>query len=97
LNIRCCFFQLTFKVQEVKTGKDQIKSFKIATNQWSTQSLFPDPAPSQSVRDGDRVINDIYRAVQLDLKKPKAIAVVKANTGPVDPRQRADQAGIGTI
>lgn len=60
-----------FKVQDVKTGKDKIRTFKIATSPWSNQSLVLNPDASQTVCDGAGVINDKYRAIELEHKTPK--------------------------
>ena len=61
-----------FMVQEIKSGKDKIKTFKIATSPWNTQSLVLNPEATQAVCDGAGVINSNYRAIKLDHKKPKA-------------------------
>ena len=60
-----------FMVQEIKSGKDQIKTFKIATSQWSTQSLVLNPDATQAICDTAGVINSNYRAIKLDHKTDK--------------------------
>lgn len=60
-----------FMVQEIKSGKGKIKTFKIATSPWNTQSLVLNPDATQAICDAAGVINDEYRAIKLDHKTDK--------------------------